>query len=167
VRNAAGTACNANSTINAQSTNGWIFLAGLCDEANGNVYLYANGTLVAQASIPVASGITNSSSEPLSIGARAQSAASGNNQQFVGKINDVAIYKYALSANQVQQLYAAAPVPVMTMTSTNSQPVITFTGQLLSSTNVAGPFTPVPGATPTTYTIPLTNSQMFYRVNNQ
>ena len=167
VRNAAGTVCNASSTINVETNNGWFFLTGICDEANGLVSLYINGALAGQAAIPVASGITNSSSTPLSIGARAQSASSGNNQQFEGKIADVAIYNYALSASQVQTLYAAASVPLLNLTQSSSNSVISFTGKLLSSTNVAGPYTPVAGASTTNYVVPFTNSQMFYRVNNQ
>jgi len=166
VRNAAGTAYNANSTVNLQTDTGWHFLAGVCDEANGNVSLYVDGALAGQTAIPALSGITNSSSDPLSIGARATSATSGYDNQFVGKINDVAIYNYALSSSQVQQLYTSS-VPLMNLTSSNNNQVINYTGELLSSTNVAGPYTPVPGALPTSYVVPLTNSQMFYRVNNQ
>ena len=40
--------------------------------------------------------------------------------------------------------------------------VITYNGTLLSSTNVAGPYAPVFGAT-TPYLVPLTNDQQFYR----
>jgi O-glycosyl hydrolase len=167
VGNATGTASAATSTINLQADTGWHFLAGVCDEANGNVLFYLDGVLVGQAAIPVGSGITNASSVPLSIGARATSATSGNNLQFVGKMNDVAIYNYALSVSQVDQLYTAASVPLMSLTSSNNTPAINFTGELLSSTNVAGPYNPVSGASPPSYTIPLTNSQMFYRVNNQ
>jgi len=82
-------------------------------------------------------------------------------------MNDVAIYNYALSSSQVQQLYTSSSVPLMNLTSSNNNQVINYTGELLSSTNVAGPYIPVPGALPTSYVVPLTNSQMFYRVNNQ
>jgi len=167
VVNATGTASAANSTINLQTDTGWHFLSGVCDEANGNVSLYVDGALAGQASILALSGITNAVSVPLSIGARATSATSGNNLQFVGKMNDVAIYNYALSSSQVQQLYTAASVPLMNLTSSNNNQVINYTGELLSSTNVAGPYTPVPGASPPSYLVPSTNSQMFYRVNNQ
>ena len=40
--------------------------------------------------------------------------------------------------------------------------VITYTGALLSSTNVAGPYAPVMGAT-SPYPVPQTDSQRFYR----
>jgi hypothetical protein len=167
VRNAAGTAAAANSSTNIQTVNGWFFLTGVCDEANGNVSLYVNGALAGQAGISSTSGITNDAYVLLSIGARATSATNWNNLQFVGKISDVAIYNYALSAGQVQQLYNAASVPLISTVTSVNNPVINFTGELLSSTNVAGPYMPVPGASSPAYTIPLTNSQMFYRVNNQ
>lgn len=172
VRNVWGTDYSANSSINAANLNattgnGWHFLVGVCDEADSNVLIYVDGALAGQVDIPPGSGIFSSSSAPLTIGARATSATSGNNHQFIGRIDDVAIYNYALSASQVRQLYAAAPAPVMSMTWSGGNMVINYTGQLLSATNVAGPYQPVPGASWPAYTVPLTNSQMFYRVNNQ
>ena len=166
VRNAGGTAYAASSSINAGSK-GWLFLAGVCDEGNGNVSLYINGVLAGSATIPVLGGIASASTVPLSIGARATSSASGYDLQFLGKISDVAIYNYALSSSQVQQLYAAASKPLMDATQSGGNMMIHYTGQLLSSTNVAGPYQPVSGASSPSYVVPLTNSQMFYRVNNQ
>lgn len=164
VRNAAGAAYNANSAINANTNGGWHFLAGVCDEANGDVSLYVDGVLAGRAAIPALSGITNASSDPISIGARAQNAAGGNNEQFFGLISDVALYNYALTSNQVQTLYQAGALPpAVSLLPSGNNLIINFTGTLLSSTNVAGPYLPVPGASAPTYIVPMTNSQMFYR----
>jgi hypothetical protein len=172
VRSAAGALYAARSTINATNAspnNGWYHLLGVCDEANSNVLLYVNGALAAQISIPALSGITNSSGEPLSLGARAASVTSGNTEQFIGEMSDVAIYGYALSANQAQTLYngGALTPPTVSLMGTGNNLTINFTGTLLSATNVAGPYLPVPGAASPTYAVPMTNSQMFYRASNQ
>jgi hypothetical protein len=170
VRSAAGVLYAARSVINATNAspnNGWFHLVGVCDEANSNVLLYANGALAAQISIPALSGITNSSGEPLTIGARAATATSGNTDQFLGEISDVAIYNYALSSNQVQALYDGGALPAVSLSGAGNNLTINYIGILLSSTNVAGPYVPVPGASSPTYAVPMTNSQMFYRVTNQ
>lgn len=111
VRSANGTVYNANSTMNASGNNQWHFLAGVCDEANGLVSFYIDGNLAGTASIPPLSGITNSSTVPIIIGSRPTSATSGANNQFGGYVNDVAIFRYAMSQGQVQSLYAASGVP--------------------------------------------------------
>lgn len=166
VRNAAGTAFNANSTINANAT-GWHHLVGVCDEASGLVSLYIDGNLAGTAQIPAQSGIFNSTAVPLSIGSRATSAASGLNNQFKGIIDDVAIYNFALSSNQVSAHYQAGLqlAPTLSIQNLgNQQFKLTWnTGTLQSSTNAAGPYNNATGAN-SPYTVPATNSQMFYRV---
>ncbi len=168
VRNAAGTAYNANSTINAETASGWHYLVGVCDEASGNVWLYVDGAVAGNAAIPAASGIYDSASVPLSIGARATSATSGNNQQFVGRINDVAIFNYALSSNQVQTLYQAgvslAPAGLTLTSMGGNEAELNWNyGTLQSATNAAGPYVDMTNATQP-YVIPVTNAQQFFRV---
>lgn len=58
---------------------------------------------------------------------------------------------------------------VLTLTNLNSgqlQVIWNFSGTLQSATNLAGPYNPVGGAS-SPYTVPITNSQMFYRVQQQ
>lgn len=168
VRDAAGADYNANSTINAYTNSGWHHLVGVCDEANSNVLLYVDGLLAGNGAIPTASGITNSSTVPLSIGARASSATSGNNNQFFGWINDVALYNYALSSNQVQTLcQAGVSLPPVGLTLTNLDNTRVRCnwnyGTLQSATNPAGPYQDLTNTQP--YTIKTSNTQQsFYRV---
>jgi hypothetical protein len=112
VRNAAGTAYNANSSVSvntAANENQWYHLVGVCAEANGLVSFYINGLLAGTAAIPTASGITNSSTTPLTIGSRSSTDSPiNNNEPFAGSINDVAIFNYALTSNQVAYLYSQA-----------------------------------------------------------
>jgi hypothetical protein len=126
VRNAANVSSLANSTVSV-ADGYWHHVVGVCDEAGGHIYLYCDGAQVATAAITPGSGILPSSI-PLSIGAR----ESANNNpvsydyQFVGAIDDVAIYNKALTASQVQNHYFTTGVP----------PVIT---QLVPSSQTANP----------------------------
>ncbi len=169
VRNAAGTAYNANSTINAYTSSGWHHLVGVCDEANGSVMLYVDGALAGSAAITSNGGIINSAGVPLTIGARATSATSGNDQQFFGLINDVALYNYALGSNQVQTLYqAGTSLPPVLLTLTNldgsSLQCNWNYGVLQSATNILGPYQDLTNLTQPC-TIVISNAlQVYFRV---
>ena len=169
VRNAAGTAFSANSIVNAYTSSGWHHLVGVCDEANGNLLLYVDGVLSGSAAITPNSGITNSAGVPMTIGARATSLTSGNTQQFFGFINDVALYNYALSSNQVQTMYqAGASLPPVSLTLTTVDAAHLQCnwnyGVLQSATNILGPYQDQINATQP-YTIAISNAaQLFYRV---
>jgi len=123
VRNAAGTVYNANSTVSvntAANQNQWYHLAGVCDEANGLVSFYVDGQLAGTAAIPTASGITNTSTTPITIGNRSSTDSVTNNEPWTGSINDVAIFNYALTSNQVAYLFSQAGlVPVVSQEPTN------------------------------------------------
>jgi O-glycosyl hydrolase len=168
VRNAAGTTYNANSTISLASSGQWYHLAGVCDEAHGVVDLYTNGGLAASVPIPTASGITNSSETPMTIGSRATTSSSGFNQQFPGYIADVAIYNYPLSASQIQTLYDAGvflPSSGLTFTNlTGNGAGLTWNyGILQTTTNIGGPFNDLTNVTPP-YVVSFTNGQQFFRI---
>lgn len=111
VRSANGTAYNANSTLVAND-NAWHHLVGVCDEANSNVTFYVDGQLAGSVAIPAGAGIMGSNSNvPVTIGSRSSGAANGNDNQFYGWINDVAIFKYPMSVSQVRSIYDGAGVP--------------------------------------------------------
>lgn len=116
IRNAAGTSFLANSGVSIATDGRWHYVVGVCDEAGGHLYLYLDGVQIASSSITPNSGIM-ATTIPLSIGAR----ESANNDpidydfQFIGKINDVAIYNKALTSAQVQSHYfASGAAPVIT-----------------------------------------------------
>jgi O-glycosyl hydrolase len=168
VRNAAGTAYTANSSINLYANSGWHHVVGVCDEANNKLLLYVDGAPAGSSTIPALSGITNSASVPMTIGARATSAISGNNQQFFGWISDVAIFNYALNSNQVQTIYQAGvslpPVGLtISATSSNTATLNWNYGTLQSATNAAGPYSDMSNAIQP-FVLSITNSQQFYRV---
>src|SRR6202000_3232322 len=77
-----------------------------------HLYLYMDGALIATSTITPGSGIM-ATTQPLSIGARESADNNPINYdfQFIGKINDVAIYNQALTASQWQSHYLASGAP--------------------------------------------------------
>jgi hypothetical protein len=134
VRNAAGTAIGATSSYAPANDGKWHHVVGVCDEAGGQVRLYMDGTQLASAAITPGSGLL-SSSLPLTIGAResANFTTVSNDFQFIGKIDEVAVYNRALSPAEVQSHYFASGIgPVITQISpfnwtTNQNSPVTFT----------------------------------------
>jgi hypothetical protein len=109
VRNAAGTPSLANGT-NAPGDTAWHHVVGVCDQPNGQVYLYVDGIQTASAAIGATSGLLNWTG-PLSIGARQTGSGTPYYSQFDGSLDDVAVYNYALSSTQVVAHYTSAGVP--------------------------------------------------------
>ena len=114
VRAANGTVYKAVSSIPVNDF-AWHHLVGVCDQAHTNVTLYIDGQVAAVTFIPAGSGI-NEASAPLTIGAGIGSGQTDYGTtsalQFVGWIDDVATYRYALSVGQVIHQYAATGNPV-------------------------------------------------------
>lgn len=108
----SGAEIDADSTLgltNSGALNQWYHLVGVCDEAHGATYLYIDGALAASSTIPVAGGLTNALGTPMTIGCRTQTATAAQTEQFLGYINDVAVYPYALSASQIVNEYEWPP----------------------------------------------------------
>ena len=103
MRDSAGNAHLVNSSVTPN--NQWHHLVGVCDQVHSNVVLYVDGANVGQSSIVPGSGIL-ASANPMSIGSR-QSGTTAYDFQFVGFIEEVAVYGSALSASQVLAHYRA------------------------------------------------------------
>lgn len=83
----------------------WFHLAGVQDPSAGEVRLYVNGELAG--SVPLTqTGITAAS--PLRLGDR---SGFGGNQRIDGRLDEVAIYKTALSEARLRAHYTAASGP--------------------------------------------------------
>jgi hypothetical protein len=95
-----------------------------------------DGVNVAQGTITPNSGLL-SSTTPMSIGSRQAGAGTAYNNQFVGYMEEVAIYGYALSTNQVLSHYLAA---------TNRAPVFTSNPLSLTSASAGQPYSASLGA---------------------
>jgi hypothetical protein len=161
IRDAVNVAHNANSSVGPNST--WQHVVGVCDEPNGLIHLYVNGIETATTGI---SGGIQMGTTPVSIGSRKSGFNSNYNLNFVGSIDEVAIYNYALTPAQVQNHYAAGLNPVVTLyiqPAGNNLTLIWSPGVLQSATNVLGPYNDVPGAA-SPYTIAHSGAAQFYRV---
>lgn len=161
IRDAINVAHNANSTIYCSNT--WQHLVGVCDEPNGLVHLYVNG--VENANTAIAGGIQMGTT-PVSIGSRKSGFNANYNLNFVGSIDEVAIYNYALSPAQVQNHYNAGLNPVVTLylqRSGSNVMLLWSPGILQSAANVLGPYSDLPTAT-SPYSVPPSGAGQFYRV---
>jgi hypothetical protein len=105
VRDAGGGAHAATSSV--LPNNQWHHLVGVCDQLFGHVYLYVDGARVASGTIATNIGLLTSTL-PAVFGARQSGAASQFDFQFVGSVEEVAIYRYALNSNQVTAHFAGA-----------------------------------------------------------
>jgi hypothetical protein len=97
VRDANGGVHLANGTLGPNGT--WRHLVGVCDEANGRVVLYINGVSNASGTITAGSGLL-SSANAATFGSR-QSGTAAYDAQFVGNMEEVAIYNYALTPARI------------------------------------------------------------------
>ncbi len=123
VRDAGGQGYAAQSSVvpydPVTTLSTWRHLVGVCDQANGKLYLYVNGLLAASADIATNVGILTQPL-PMTIGARKSSGASEYDNQWQGLIDDVAIYNSALSASQaLNHFFAAQRPPIITLQPTN------------------------------------------------
>jgi hypothetical protein len=117
-----------NTAHNATCTNNtgdglWHHIVGVCDEANSNELLYVDGQLVGKTILAANLGVSlTNPMVPLLIGARTSADTNGAypGLQFIGTIDEVALYNYALSFSQVQNHYFLADIaPKFTSTPTN------------------------------------------------
>jgi hypothetical protein len=142
----------------AVPTNRWSFVALVISSANAKVYLFnTNSTLSA----------TNS----LAHNAEAFSAISwiaddqnSSSRAFNGVIDEVAVFNYALTAAQLQQLYNVAAYTVrLSIQSTPTNVILSWPrGALMEADNVTGPWATNSAASP--YPTPALGQNKFYRV---
>jgi hypothetical protein len=139
VRDAGGGVHLANGNLGPNGT--WRHLVGVCDEANGKVILYVNGISNASGTITAGSGL-QSSANATTFGARQSGAASPYDLQFVGSMEEVAIYNVALTPAQVLRHYnAVSNRPPVFASNPFSEPSV-IAGQFYSgsiATNASDP----------------------------
>ncbi len=135
----------------------WIHLVGTYDGANWR--LFRNGALLAIS--PTALGALTVDNGDWAIG----STGNGWADPFNGLIDEVAIYNYALSTNQIQGHYNAGTVtPKITITKSGSNVILSWSyGTLYQADNITGPWTAVPGSPTSPLTVSAGAARKFYR----
>jgi hypothetical protein len=154
------------STAGSLPDGNWHHVVGVCDQANGTIRLYVDGKSQGTGSIAARTGLLSlPSSYPVVIAAQASQGAAVFNGPTNAFMSQVALYGYAMSATQVASNYSAASyvAPTISAVLSGTSVVITYTGTLLSSADASRPVTNVVLGATSPYTVPATNSQMFFR----
>jgi hypothetical protein len=155
------------TSTNVLNDGNWHMVATVSDGTTSS--LYVDGVL--NNSGGVTGALVSEPTVDLFLGGNAdyQNIGAGTQRNLAGAVAQAAYFTNALTALQIKNLYNLATVataPSISITPSGGHLVITYTGTLLSSTNVAGPYSPVTGASPPTYTVPGTDAQRFYRTHN-
>jgi hypothetical protein len=165
VRNAGGVSSGASSTFAPSTDGAWHHVVGVCDEANSLVTLYIDGTNAGHASIPIKSGVLTST-QSIAIGSRQATSAPDYTNQFIGAIDEVAVYNYALTAAQVQNHYLSTGIgPKIGQLSPSSQTAdvggsATFTATVTGTSPITYQWTdPNNNVVSTNLTLNITNVQ--------
>ncbi len=145
--------------------NSWYHLA-IVDNGT-SIQLYINGKPSTRANGPASQFVPNGvngdpslSGKQSVLGQRSDLAFNG----FNGGIADVAFYNYPLTQSQITTHFTGKTGTTLNLNQAGGTTTLTWsTGNLLGSTNVAGPYQPVAGAT-SPYTVQFTGSQFFYVV---
>jgi hypothetical protein len=141
----------------------WHHIVATRDAGSGLMTLYLDGKKDSSETGPTG---VRTNSTVLHLG----SIASGGGY-YVGYLSDVALYPRLLTTNQIATLYSAASglfydIPLTNQLS-GSNLILSWrgNGQLLETTNLAGPWTTNTAASPVTVTP--TAAQQFFRVRTQ
>ena len=141
-----------NITGGTPTAGNWDYVAGVWDGSIG--YLYVNGVL--QGTSPATNFVANPDGS-FTIGSRSDSAF-----YWGGSVGDVAFYRRALSAMEIQS--HAQSIPLVKITVSGSSPVLTWpAGTLQAAPAVTGTYTNVPNAT-SPWPITPTQARTFYRL---
>ena len=140
----------------------WTFVALTISPAQAVLYVGTNGILLS--STNAIAHINEAWDGPTTIGSDGVNPGS---HVLNGKIDEVAVYNYTLSPLQISNLYTTALIGggvTLGYQWTETALILNWDhGTLLESPDVNGPWTPVQGASPPSFTVNPAN-QMFYRV---
>ena len=142
-RNSAGTATTLSATVGPNNLP-WQHVAGVYNINAQTLQIYLNGVLNNSVSSVALTSLGNVNTHVVSIGARESSATSGYNLALANAVLDeVRMYNRALSATDVQALYAAGGVlPVLFIPLTPAQLWQRMEFQIINVPAAANPFDP-------------------------
>jgi hypothetical protein len=139
--------------------NQWSFVALVIEPTQGTMYLKnANGS---QSAVNVVANAVRTFSDTIRIGGDPNNA----NRTFNGSIDEVAIFPYAMSASQIQDLYSGTVTPAVSLSvqQIGGNVVLTWPqGTLLEANEVTGPYSTNNASSP--YTNAPTAPRKFYQV---
>ena len=144
----------------------WSFVALTIAPSQAIIYVGANGVLLSATNaiahdVEAWNGSTLLGADTVSLPTRI----------LQGKLDEVAVFDHTLSPAQIAQLYSTALtgglVTLSVQRSGGSLLLSWLYGTLLAAPGVNGPWTPVSGAAPPSYSVTPTGTQMFYRVRVQ
>jgi Concanavalin A-like lectin/glucanases superfamily len=145
------------------ANNAWSFVAVVLNGTKAVAYLLGTDGILHSATNP----LTNDVETWNGVGALGADPANVPSRVFNGTLNDLAVFNYALSPAQINQLVSNASTGLaLTIQQSDSNIVLTWTGTLVESTTLNGPWTTVPDAV-SPYVVVPTGGQMFYRVKTQ
>jgi hypothetical protein len=147
-----GTLATASTPVNDGA---WHHVVAMRQGTNG--FIYVDGVLAASAS---GAAVASLRSSTLTYIGRDQR---DNNQPLTGDLDEIALFNRALTPAEVANIAPAVIPPVVSISRSGTDAVVTWdAGSLLEATNVTGPWTMNSAAT-SPYTVPATNSTMFFR----
>ncbi len=179
VRDASGIAFQVTGPSSPDSN--WHHIVGVMNTPIAMLFLYVDGNLVSSNGYAFSAGTNTigieNIAQPVTIGSAGSSLTATNDKNWQGKINNVAIYGYALSANQVSNhFYAAGIGPsifIQPMVSTNINPGDTVTASVVAKGTSplsyqwvdANANSPIAGQTNASLVLTnITNSDSYYAV---
>jgi hypothetical protein len=177
VRDASGIAFQVTGTATLDTN--WHHIVGVMNTPIATLFLYVDGTLVDTNGFAFSNGTNTigieNIAQPVTIGSAGSSLTVTNDKNWQGKINNVAIYGYALSATQVSNHFVAAGIPpeilVQPAGTTNIDPGGTVTASVVAKGSSPLSYqwmdvnasSPVAGQTNATIVLTnLTNSDSYY-----
>jgi len=162
----------ATNHLGPMNDGNWHHLVLVSDQINNVCQAYTDGALDRRVNANVGSLNTGN---PTAIGNDSTGIYTGANTAGGYTIDDVGIWRRALTPAEVQSIYAAGtngngfdtfgPVQLATIVTGTGQLQLSWQqGTLQSTTNLAGTWTNVPGAMPPVYLVTPSGSQSFYRI---
>lgn len=139
------------------ATNSWTHLVGVYDGTTTT--LYVNGVAYSSSAAGYVANYNDgvNAPGPFTIGAR-----SSLNNNFAGRVDEVAFYNRALTATEVTSHYRS--LPQVTIETSGSNVILTWpSGTLQQADEASGVYTDVPTAS-SPYTVPPGAAKKFYRV---
>ena len=133
----------------------WHHVVAIRQGTNG--FIYVDGVLAASASGSFVALLHSSNLTYIGSDKR------DNNQPLTGDLDEVSLFNRALTSSEVASIAPAVIPPTLTIAPSGSDVIVTWSaGSLLEATSATGPWT-LNSSVTSPYTIPATNSTMFFK----